>query len=435
MAILELTLMIRKTANIFFIITLVILQLSCGNNGKSKSNKLLYWSSNNSDEITFARMIVEKWNKSNPDKPVTFQPVPEGQSSEEVILAAVVGETTPDIYSNMWQGDVELYARANRLIALDSLPGFMEFIHQRCDSEVVKEITSTDGHIYQIPWKINPIMLIYNKKVFESVGYKNPPETYSQFIDAAKKLKFGQGETKWIGYAEVVETWWQRLFDFYPHYLAASGGAPLIKNNQVVFNNKYAIQTFAFLKQLFDNGYMPRERISARQDPFLSSAIATRFTGPWEIVHAERFKPEGFEYDFSYLPTPDDFTGNKFTYGDTKNIVIFNTCKNKELVWEFLKLMVSEENDLLFLKTTNQIPRRKDLITNKKYLEYFQSHPMMMNFAKQAKYVKGPDICPVLKEVFDAISREYEECVVYGKKSPEQAVNDAAKAANLLLLR
>ncbi|RJP65823.1 MAG: extracellular solute-binding protein [Ignavibacteriales bacterium] len=427
--------MTKRAINIFLIAVFMISQLSCGNGRKSDANELLYWSSNNSDEITFAKMVVEKWNKEHLGRKVTFQPVPEGQSSEEVILAAVVGETTPDIYSNMWQGDVELYARANRLVALDSLPGFMDFIYSRCDSDVVQEITSSDGHIYQIPWKINPIMLIYNKKVFESVGYKNPPETYSKFIDAAKKLKYGQGETKWIGYAEVIETWWQRLFDFYPHYLAASGGAPLIKNNKVVFNNKYAVQTFAFLKQLFDNGYMPRERISARQDPFLSNAIATRFTGPWEIVHAERFKPEGFEYDFSYLPVPDDFKGNKYTYGDTKNIVIFNTCKNKKLVWEFLKFMVSTENDLLFLKTTNQIPRRKDLITNPEYLEYFNKNPMMMNFAKQAKYVKGPDICPVLKEVFDAISTEYEACVVYGKKTPEQAVNDAAKAANLLLLR
>jgi multiple sugar transport system substrate-binding protein len=435
MAVLELVMKKNKVSNLLFIFIFAILQLSCGRKGTSDSNKIVYWSSNNSDEITFAKQIVENWNKNNPNKQVTFQPVPEGQSSEEVILAAVVGETTPDIYSNMWQGDVELYARANRLIALDSLSGFMDFIYLRCDSEVVKEITSSDGHIYQIPWKINPIMLIYNKKIFSSIGYNDPPVTYSQFIDAARKLKFGQGTTKWIGYAEVIETWWQRLFDFYPLYLAASGGAPLIKNNQVAFNNKYAIQTFAFLKQLFDNGYMPRERISARSDPFLSSSIATRFTGPWEIAHAEKFKPPGFEYSFSFLPSPDDFKGNKYTYGDTKNIVIFNTCKNKQLVWEFLKYLLSEDNDLLLLKTTNQIPRRKDLTTNPKYLDYFENIPMMMNFAKQAKFVKGPESCQVLKEVFDAISSEYEACVVYGKKSPEQAVNDAAKAASLLLLK
>lgn len=412
---------------------LLLLQLSCSKN-TPESNSLIYWSSNNSDEIKFASGIVEAWNKQNPGKLVQVQPVPEGQSSEEVILAAVVGETTPDIYSNMWQGDVELYARAGRLIALDSIPGFMDFLYSRCDSSVIEEIRSSDGHVYQVPWKINPIMLIYNRKVFEGIGYTSPPSTYSEFIDAARMLK-QKGGPEWIGYAEVLVTWWQRLFDFYPMYLAASGGAPLIYKDKVAFNNVHTIETFTFLKKLFDHGYFPRERLSARQDPFLSGDIATRFTGPWEIAHAEKFKPEGFEYDYSPLPVPDDFHGNKYTYGDTKNIVIFNTCKNRIQAAEFIKYMLSAENELEFLRITAQLPRRKDLSTNPLFIQYFERNPRMRIFASQAKFVRGPDNSPVLKEVFDIISQEYEACVIYSTKSPAEAVNDAAKAAELLLLK
>lgn len=421
-------------------LSLSIMNLSCGKGSSSPGRGMLYWSSNNTDEITFARLIVEKWNKFHSDKPLRFQPVPEGQSSEEVVLAAVVGGTTPDIYSNMWQGDVELYARSGKLVALDKIPGFLTFLYERCDTAVVKEITSTDGHIYQVPWKINPIMLIYNKKMFESIGMKNPPVTYQEFMDAAKKIKRfdkqGGYVNRWIGYTEVLVTWWQRFFDFYPLYLAASGGAPLVKDNKVVFNNKYAVETFSFLKSLYDNGYFPRERLSARRDPFLGGDIATRFTGPWEIVHADRFKPEGFEYGFSGLPVPDDsLKGRAYTYGDPKNIVIFNTCKNPPLAWEFIKLMISNENDLLMLKTTTQLPRRKDLTTDPGFLDYFKDHPKMMTFARQSKYVRGTDTSPVLKEIFDAISQQYEACVVFGKKSPEQAINDAAKAASLIILQ
>lgn len=428
-----------KLLALFLIAALSAVQLSCTGQNARNASGLLYWSSNNSDEITFAREIVEKWNRDNPDKLLKFQPVPEGQSSEEVILAAVVGGTTPDIYSNMWQGDVELYARAGRLVALDTIPGFLNFLFDRCDSSVVREITSTDGHIYQIPWKINPIMLIYNEKMFSQAGFNVPPRTYSEFFDAAKKIQrvseSGGYVNRWIGYVEVQVLWWQRLFDFYPLYLAASGGAPLIKDNKVVFNNKYAVETFAFLKTLYDNQYFPRERLSARQDPFLGGDIATRFTGPWEIVHAEHFKPQGFEYSFSPLPVPDDFIGHAYTYGDTKNIVIFNTCKNPRLAWEMLKYMISHDGDMLLLKTTRQIPRRKDLTSDPEFLKYFQENPLMMKFALQAKYVRGPDICPVLKEVFDVISQQYEACVIYGKKSPKEAVNDAAKQASLLLLQ
>ena len=428
--------------NIITEIVLLLLSfmlISCGNTGESSENKIIYWSSNNTDEINFAKVIVDNWDVKYQDKKVQFQPVPEGQSSEEVILAAVVGETTPDIYSNMWQGDVELYARAGKLVPLDTLPGFLPFIYARCDSEVVNEVTSSDGHIYQIPWKINPIMMIYNEKIFENMGYKNPPATYSEYLKAAAEVKKNNIKDgyvdKWIGYTEVDVTWWQREFDFYSLYLAASNGGHLVQSNKAVFDNKYAVETFRFLKTLFDNKYFPREKLSAKQDPFLSSDIATRFTGPWEIVHANKFKPKGFRFNFATLPVPDDHKGKIYTYGDTKNIVMFNTCKNKLLAWQFIKTIISKEGDFELLKMTSQIPRRKDLTTDKKFADFFNENPQMQIFAVQAKYVKGPDNCPVLKEVFDAISQQFEECVVYGKKSPEEAVKDAAENVNLILLQ
>jgi multiple sugar transport system substrate-binding protein len=43
------------------------------------------------------------------------------------------------------------------------------------------------------------------------------------------------------------------------------------------------------------------------------------------------------------------------------------------------------------------------------------------------------DNCEVMVEVFDIISQEYEACVIYGKKSPEDAVREAAQAVDVLL--
>src|SRR6476620_727745 len=137
---------------------------------------LLFWCSNNNQEIKLCSAITGNWNAKHAATPVHMQPIPEGQSSEEVILAAVVGKSTPDIYANMWQGNVEMYARAKALIPLDTLNGFLDFIYARCDSAVVKEITSTDGHIYQVPWKVNPIMTIYNKNFFASNGITELPK-------------------------------------------------------------------------------------------------------------------------------------------------------------------------------------------------------------------------------------------------------------------
>jgi multiple sugar transport system substrate-binding protein len=427
-----------KAVFISAITIMVLLNLSCSKDGEGRKD-VLYWSSNNTEEIIFAKEIVAAWNKNNPAKKVKFQPVPEGQSSEEIILAAVVGKTTPDIYSNMWQGDVEAYAQAGVLVALDTLKGFKEFIEERCDSAVIKEITSLDGHIYQVPWKINPIMIIYNKNIVKNMGLQGPPATYSEFNEACRRfMKDENGDgyiDRWFGYTEVIVTWWQRFFDFYPLYLAASGGAPLVKDNKAAFNNEYGLKVFKFLKNLYDKNYFSRERISQREDIFLSGIIAARFTGPWEIAHADKFKPEGFEYAYAPMIAPDEHKGPAYTYGDPKNIVIFKTTRNAQQTWEFVKFMVSRENDLRLLEITNQLPRRKHLDTDPFFAKYFKDNPKMEIFGRQADYVKGTDACPVLKEVFDLISQEYEACVVYGKKSPEQALNDAEKAVNLLFLK
>ena len=422
------------------IITLFGVSLfSCSGSNKNSRDAIVYWCSNNNDEIQFAKIITEEWNKNNPNDKIKYQPVPEGRSSEEIILAAVVGKTTPDIYSNMWQGDVEAYAQAGVLVALDTLKGFLDFLYERCDSSVIEEIKSLDGHIYQIPWKINPIMLIYNVNLINDFKLHGPPKTYSEFFDASRKFQKdlnGDGYIdRWFGYSEVLVTWWQRFFDFYPLYLASSNGAPLVKDNKAVFDNKYAVGVFRFLQTLYERDYFPREQISARQDVFLSGVIASRFTGPWEIAHAEKFKPKGFKYEYTFMPVPDDHKGPIYTYGDPKNIVIFKTCKYPQAAWNYIKTMINNNGDLKLLEITNQLPRRKNLNKDPFFTSYFTKNPKMQIFAEQSKYVRGTDASPVLKEVFDLISQEYEACVVYGKKTPEQAIKDASDAVNLLFLK
>ena len=430
----------RNIVHILLVVLTLFSGISCSRRNDRNPNNLIYWSSNNTQEIQFAKYVVDQWNEKHPQERISFQPVPEGQSSEEIILAAVVGKTTPDLYSNMWEGNVEDYARAGVLVALDTLKGFKDYISQRCDSAVIKEVTSSDGHIYQIPWKINPIMMIYNKKIMEGLGLSDAPKDYSDYFSAAKKFRDENIDKngyvkKWFGYCEVQVTWWQRFFDFYPLYLAASGGAPLIKDDTAAFNNKYAIEVFTFLHKLYKDNYFTKEQLSVQQDVFLASIIASRFTGPWEIAHSEKFKPKGFTYGFSPMPVPDNHTGPVYTYCDPKNIVIFKTCPNPELAWRFIEYMTDKENDLKLLEYTNQLPRRKMLDEDTFFTNYFKDNPKMLEFAKQSKYVRGTDPYPHLTEVFDIISQEYEESVVYGRKTPAEAIRDAAKAVNLLYLK
>lgn len=418
-----------------FLILMVL--FSCSGGGKNNDSVLDYWCSNNIGEITFSNDRVDAWNLTYPESKVSYQPIPEGQSSEEIILAAVVGKTTPDIYSNMWQGSVELYARANVLIALDTLAGFVEFISRRCDSLTISEITSIDGHIYQVPWKINPFMTIYNRKFLTALNLDSLPQTYSEYLSAAERFKKDLDEDgyidQWFGNTSVKLVWYQRLFNFYTLYIAASDGLPLIRNNRAFFNNEYGIEVFRFLQELYKQDYFSKEQQSSSRDPFIAGKIATKFTGPWEIEFLERYKPDGFEYGFYPMLVPDDHKGPIYTYCDPKSIVVFSTCEDPELAFEFIKTMVDESGDLLFLQTTKQLPRRAGLDTLSAFENFFKENAQLRVFAEQAKYIRGIDNCEVIVEVLDIITQEYEACVIYNIKEPEEALADAEKAVNVIL--
>jgi multiple sugar transport system substrate-binding protein len=425
----------KKPLSIFLILFLLMLITSCRHG--TNNGEMLFWSSNNAQEISYISEKIDQWDSLNPGRPIRFQPIPEGQSSEEIILASVVGGTTPAIYANMWQGNVEMYARAGVLVRLDTMPGFVETITERCTPEAIKEITSADGHIYQIPWKVNPIMMLYNVKIFREAGLEKFPRTYPEYLAAARLISADRDNDgyldRWIGYTSVQPIWYQRLFNFYPLYLAASSGAPLIDNNRAVFNNQYAIQVFAFLQELYTKNYYSRQQMTASQDPFIMERVATLITGPWEVPYLEKFKPPEMEYGFMPMMLPEVVDKPVYTYGDPKNIVIFNTCEDPLTAWEFLMTIISEKGDLDLLRITGQFPSRKKISENPVFQPFLNENPGLKPFAVQADYIKGVDNHPSIVEVFDIISQEYEACVMYGKKTPEEAIKDAADAVDVML--
>ncbi len=136
------------------------------------------------------------------------------------------------------------------------------------------------------------------------------------------------------------------------------------------------------------------------------------------------------------MPVPESLiTANNpiYTYGDPKNIVIFNTCRDPQAAWEFVRTLVDNQGDLRLMELTGQFPRRKQLDADPYFAGYFSRNPRTKPFARQVRYIKGVDNCAVIVEVFDIISQEYEACVIYNRKTPEAAIRDAANAVNVLL--
>ena len=403
--------------------------------GRSEVVELTYWPAPNPQEVQLADTLVRRWNRAHPTIQVLMQSIPVSQSTEEVLLAAIAGKTTPDVCSNIWPGALHEYTRAGGLVPLDQFSDFDSIALARTPRDLLEPFRSENRHYYQIPWKTNPVMMFYNLRMFEEVGVAKAPRTYSEFFAAAKKLTRdldGDGQIDvWAGERDIRPIWWQRLFDFYPFYIAASGGKTLFKAGEPDFRDDAAKSVFQFFQECYQQNYFPHTYFQGG-DPFLLEKKATHFAGPWEVATLHSLAPH-IRYGVAPLPVPDQYTGPVYTYGDYKNIGIFGTTKHPREAWEFVKYLLQSEHDLLLLVITNQIPVRGDLLTNPLFAEYFRQNPNMVRFAEQAVSTRGMDAAPDLKEILDAISQEYEACAVYGKVTPTEAVDDAFRRTKMIV--
>ena len=404
-------------------------------NTTGKTIELTYWPAPNPQEVQLADTLVREWNQLHPQIHVIMQPIPVSQSTEEVLLAAIAGKTTPDVCSNIQPAALFEYSRAGGIIPFDRFSDFDSIALGRTPKDLLEPFRSSDGHFYQVPWKTNPVMMFYNVRMFEDVGVKGAPRTYSEFFAAAKKLTRdldGDGQIDvWAGERDIRPIWWQRLFDFFPFYVGASSGKTLFKNGVPDFNDQAAVDVFRFFQECYQKNYFPHTYFQGG-DPFLLEKKATHFAGPWEIATLRSLAPQ-IRYDVAPLPVPNNHTGPVYTYGDFKNISIFGTSKHPREAWEFVKFLLQARNDLMLLKITDQIPVRGDLLKNPLFVDYFRRNPKMVMFAEQALYTRSIDAGPDLKEILDAISQEYEACAVYGRITPSQAVSDAMNRTTMIV--
>ena len=305
----------------------------------------------------------------------------------------------------------------------------------RVDSVLLETFRSPDGHCYQLPWKSNPVMMFYNRRLLREAGVERVPATYAEYLEAGRRVTRdtnGDGQADiWMGERDIRPIWWQRLFDFYPFYIAASGGRTLFQRGDVSVDKDAASAVFALFQTCYGAGYFPRTYF-AGADPFLLERKATHFSGPWQVASLRKYAPS-MEYGVAHLPVPDSFRGPVYSYGDFKNISIFSTTKHPEAAWEFVRFLVLPEHDLALLEVCDQVPVRRDLLSNPVFAEYFQRNPVMLEFARQSLLTRGIDAAPDLKEIFDTLSQTYERCCVYGEVDPADAVREFIRTSSMIV--
>jgi len=391
-----------------------------GSSAGTGRGDITIWYSNNEQEVEWGKQMVEAWNADHPDEQIKGQEIPAGKSSEEVIGAAITAGNAPCLIYNTAPSAVGQFEKQGGLVDLSKIEDGASYIEER-SGDVAQQYQNPDGDYFQMPWKSNPVVIFYNKKIFAKAGLDpDHPSlgTYDQFLDTARKL-VKSGAAKWAINPSPTSQFFHANFDFYPLYAAATGGKQIVEDGKATFADQAGYDVADFWATMYKDNYSSKEQFQG--DSFAQGYAAMAIVGPWAVSVYK-------DVNWGSVPVPTkDGADPKdvWTFSDAKNIGLYSACKNQATAWDVLKFSTSEEQDQKLLEITGQMPFRKDLQTT--YADYFAANPAYQAFGDQASRTvevpPGPNTVQMLQAFRDAWS----ESVIFGKGDTKTALDDAAK--------
>ena len=401
---------------------------------------LTYWPAANPVETRVAMRLAAQWNAENPGVQVKVQPLPAGRSSEEVLLAAIVAKATPDVSSNVSSALLARLVRAKGVVRLDTRVATAARLSERTNHAMLASLRLPDGGIYAFPWKTNPEMLMYNIDLLAAAGVK-PPRTHTELLQAFRRLSRdtdGDGrKDKWPFWATLKTTWHERFYDFYPLYLASSGGRTLVMDGKIAFENEAAVAALNVLRRGFADGSLPRSNFALGRDPFIDGTVAMKIIGPWFLKELNELKVPGLRYDVTPVPAADGARPeDHFAFADLRNIAIFSTTRHPEEAAQFVAYLTSPAADQLLIEEASQLPYRRGLARDPRFAASLRRWLTLPTYATYVERTRDIDIDPDVVEIFDLISEAYEEASIYGTVPVRQALaRVAGEARNIVNAR
>jgi raffinose/stachyose/melibiose transport system substrate-binding protein len=187
---------------------------ACGTSGPGGGGAgATYWFLNGQPQEGVRQGVVDRFNQKNPDgqiKATTFQ----NDAYKTKIKTAIGAGEAPTIIWGWGGGTLRTYAQANQVEDLTSWFGEHADLKNRMFPSVFDAAT-VDGKIYAMPVEtVQPIVLYYNKRVFDKVKVE-PPETWDDIMALVPKFNAQNiapfalaGQSRWTNMM-----WLEFLFD------------------------------------------------------------------------------------------------------------------------------------------------------------------------------------------------------------------------------
>lgn len=373
--------------------------------------------------------LCKEYHEENPN--ITVNPVYAGSYADTrtKVQAAIKGGNCPDMAIMF---SIDLYS----LLAMDAIVPMDDL----CVSEEDKEwldgfydgfmMNSRDGEItYGIPWQRSTIVLYYNKEAFEEVGLENPPQTWEELSEYAKKLTVEKdGETRYgieipsDGYAY----WMLQTF------CVQQNGFNLMNNTgtETYYDDERTIKALDMWKSLADDGSMPEGIVAWSTTPsdFLEGKTAMMYHTTGNLTNVKN----NADFDFGVAMLPAEETPGSPTGGG--NFYIFKGVseERQQAAFEFIKWMTDDERVAQWSIDTGYVATRPAAYETERMKAYSEEFPYCLVARDQLEYgyaeLSTYNQAEVQKAVDDAIA-----AVMTGQSDSKTALEKAQKTAESIL--
>ncbi|MHA0856395.1 extracellular solute-binding protein [Paenibacillus sp. CMAA1364] len=217
------------------------------------------------------------------------------------------------------------------------------------------EMDQMNGVQYAIPYVATTRNLYYNKELFRKAGILTPPSTWSELVDAARKLRsIGVSEAFGMDLSDN-ETQASLSYAFF------GAGGSWTEGNEWKINAPNNIEGLTFLKKLYDEGLTDSEpTITTRDEKHRilgEGRLAMMISGNYFTSVVPREFP-ALEWGKGPIPVKDGLP--PMTFGVQDVLVSFKTDHtNKEALSKFLDFLYDDQTYEQMIRREGFLPVTK----------------------------------------------------------------------------
>lgn len=370
--------------------------------------------------------IVEEFNKTHPNIHVTVDSTPAGEHYQKLALTTESG-TPPDIFMTYFT-----IGAATNGLALDLTP-----LIEKEGEEFFKSYVEAGwlfneyaGKYYGAPYRVAPVSVILNKRMFEKAGVPLPKNdwTWDDFVEIAEKLtnpekdEYGYCLT---GSAESLGTDAQ----FYP-WLYTNNGKMITPEGLAGFNSPAGAEALQFMVDLANKYKVVPPGITSTSnnnctDLLAADKVAMWIDGSLWLGFIRAARPE---VDITVAPMP--YHKAKVTSDGGTGFGISAKTKHPEEAWEFLKYMMSDEVMKKWALAASFTPANVNVLKDPEFLANSEQ-------ATIAYILENYKILPLShypdNANLESKLRTYMQAAYLGEMTPQEALDGAAAEWDVIL--